>query len=200
MVDEEGILYIDMRQPVGIWIALLRGINVSGQKLIKMEDLRKVFESLHYENVSTYIQSGNIVFAAAGSKNGVHQQNIAKKLVAAFGFEVPVVVRSHGQLGEVIKKAPFKPSLLKENEKIHVTFLSEEPSRNGAEKLSNVRDTTDEIHLSGSEIYLLCRNGYGKTQYSNTFVEKKLGVPATTRNWATVNKLWEIGNETRKDR
>jgi uncharacterized protein (DUF1697 family) len=183
------------RLTVDVWIALLRGINVSGRKTIRMEALRQAFESLRYRSVSTYIQSGNVVFGAGGGTSEVLQKEIAKKLVTTFGFKVPVIVKSLPQVGDVIKRNPFKGVILKENEKIYVAFLACKPAKNARDNLMNVSDSIDKIRISGDEIYLLCRKGYATTQFSNTFLEKQLGVVATTRNWATVNKLWEIGNE-----
>jgi len=185
---------------VKVWIALLRGINVSAQKIIKMEDLRKAFTSLHYKDVSTYIQSGNVVFAAGVTKSEDLRKVIEKKLIKTFGFEIPVIVRGVQEIVEVIKRDPFKGVILKDKEKIYVTFLSHSPTRIAKEELMGVIDPIDEISFAGSEVYLRCRSGYAKTLFSNTFIEKKLGVVATTRNWATVNKLLEIGNTTLKSR
>jgi uncharacterized protein (DUF1697 family) len=176
-----------------IYVALLRGINVSGQKIIKMEDLKIAFESLHYECVTTYIQSGNVVFGSAAANTTLLRMQIEKKLLKIFGFEVPVIVKTLKEIEETIKRNPFKKIKAQEGEKLHVSFLSGKPAKAAAENLAAVKNDVDEIHLSGSEVYILCRKGYGKTIFSNTLLEKKLAVSSTTRNWATVEKLLSLG-------
>ena len=176
-----------------IYIALLRGINVSGQKIIKMEDLKKAFESLRYKHVTTYVQSGNVVFGSSASNTAVLRKQIEKKLLKAFEFEVPTIVKTLKEIEETIMRNPFKKVKEEEGEKLHVTFLAGSPAKAAAENLAAVRNDSDEIRLSGTEVYILCRNGYGKTLFSNSFIEKRLGVSATTRNWATVGKLLSLG-------
>ena len=176
-----------------VYVALLRGINVSGQKSIKMEDLKKTFKALHYKSITTYIQSGNVIFGSAAAKTALLQTQIENKLLKTFGFEVPVIVKTLEEIEETIKRNPFKKIKAQNGEKLHVTFLGGSPAKAAADNLAAVENDVDEIRLSGSEVYILCRNGYGKTLFSNTFIEKKLMVSATTRNWATVEKLFSLG-------
>jgi uncharacterized protein (DUF1697 family) len=176
-----------------IYVALLRGINVSGQKSIKMEDLKKTFEALHYKSVTTYIQSGNVVFGSVATNTALLQTRIENKLLKTFGFKVLVIVKTLKEIEEAIKQNPFKKIKAQEGEKLHVTFLVGSPAKDAADNLAAVKNDVDEIRLLGSEVYILCRNGYGKTLFSNTFIEKKLMVSATTRNWATVEKLFSLG-------
>ncbi|MGA9406489.1 MAG: DUF1697 domain-containing protein [Bacteroidota bacterium] len=178
------------------YIALLRGINVSGKKIIKMEALKKAFESLHYEHVTTYIQSGNVVFGSAASTVLVRTQ-IENKLLKSFGFEVPVIVKTLKEIEETVKRNPFKKVRMEKGEKLYVSFLAGPPAKVAAVDLMAVKNDVDEIRLSGSEVYILCRKGYGNTLFSNTFIEKKLDVSATTRNWDTVQKLLSIGKADR---
>jgi len=176
-----------------IYIALLRGINVSGQKIIKMEDLKNAFEALHYKHLTTYIQSGNVVFESAAADTSIIRTQIENKLLKTFGYEVPVIVRTLKEIKETIKRNPFKKVKAEEGEKLHVTFLSQKPAKDAGDSLAAVKNDVDEIRLLGSEVYILCRNGYGKTLFSIAFIEKKLAVSATTRNWATVEKLLSLG-------
>ncbi len=178
---------------MSIWVALLRGINVSGQKIIKMEDLKKAFESLHFEPVVTYIQSGNVVFGSTASDASHLRSQIQAKLSKTFGFEIPVIVRSLTEIGGVGRRIPFKKIRANSGERLYVSFLSEKPASGAAENLAAVKDQADEVRLSGSEVFILCRNGFGNTLFSNTFIEKKLAVSATTRNWDTVQKLLSLG-------
>ncbi len=179
---------------MAIYIALLRGINVSGQKIIKMEDLKKAFEWLHYEHVATYIQSGNVVFSSVERSTEHLRMQIEDRVLKIFGYEVPVIVKTMKEIEKVIKRNPFKKVKAQKGEKLHISFLSGKPDKAAAENLDVVKNDVDEIRLSGSEVYILCRNGYGQTLFSNTFIEKKLAVSSTTRNWDTVQKLLSLAN------
>ena len=176
------------------YAALLRGVNVSGQKIIRMEDLKKAFESLKFINVSTYIQSGNVIFETAAVKSDIIGREIETCLLKKFGHQIVVIVRTIPELEEVVRRNPYAKTRLKENEKLHVTFLLEQPTGPNVALLGGLKSPTDEIIPMRKEVYILCRKGYGKTLFSNTVIEKKLGVPATTRNWNTVNKLFGIAH------
>jgi uncharacterized protein (DUF1697 family) len=169
------------------YVCILRGINVSGHKLVKMEDLRKGFESLGFTQVRSYIQSGNILFKAAKEPS---EGAIKSMIMGRYGFDVPVILRSPGNLNEIIEKNPFpdeNPRLL------YVSFLSVPPSE---ESLKILQKATPEgeffSYNGGKEIYLYFPNGYGKAKLSNNFLESRLHVTATTRNWNTVNKLYSM--------
>ncbi|WP_314585135.1 DUF1697 domain-containing protein [Paenibacillus terrigena] len=171
------------------YIALLRGINVSGQKIIKMEHLRQIFEALPVHNVRTYIQSGNVLFEAEEQPTDFLSAQIEQTLRDALGYDVRTVVRSSEELAEVIARSPYAGEVQGEKEKIYVTFLSALPSESNIAQLMTFKSDVDDFQVSGHEVYIRCRESYGKSIYSNNFMEKKLGVAATTRNWATVNKL-----------
>ena len=176
------------------YVALLRGINVVGHNIIRMEDLRKTFKSAKYNDVSTYIQSGNVIFAAPKLKTSTLREKIEGMLLKKFGNHIVVVVKTIPELEEIVERNPFSKMKMKENEKLHVTFLPEVPQKTAIATLEAVKSPVDEIRPMKSEVYILCRNGYGKSLFSNTFIEKKLGVPGTTRNWNTVNKLIVLAN------
>jgi uncharacterized protein (DUF1697 family) len=180
------------------YIALLRGINVSGKKIILMADLKKLFESLKFADVKTFIQSGNVVFtrgkAAKGGKSGDQDMAAAieSAIVKKYAFEVPVIVRTAEEMAAVIETNPFRKTKLKEKERVYVSYLSEIPGKEGAKKLEGIASDFDEIRLKGREVYILCRGGYGETVFSNTLVEKCLGVKSTTRNLETTQKLVDL--------
>ena len=174
------------------YISILRGINVSGQKLIKMDALRKMFEDIKFKKVKTYIQSGNVIFESSKSTIESLEKKIMKGIKESFGFDVPVLVKDLSELKIVLKNNPF---LKKQNEdvsKLHVTFLSEIPSKENVEKIQAGNYGADEFVLEGKNIYLFCPNGYGNTKLTNNFFENKLKLSATTRNWKTVNELVSI--------
>ena len=172
------------------FIAMLRGINVSGQKKIKMADLQKLFESLGFQNVQTYIQSGNVVFESKESPQTIVKL-IEEKIKDQYGWEVPVIVREKEELKKVSKSNPF----IKEGkypDRLYVTFLGKKPSVENLKKLDGVKYSPEEFILEGTNIYFYAPNGYGRAKMNNNFFENKLKVTATTRNWKTVNKLVEM--------
>ncbi|WP_261132059.1 DUF1697 domain-containing protein [Bacillus sp. Marseille-Q3570] len=173
-----------------VYITLLRGINVGGKKKVKMDQLKEIFASLGFRNVKTYIQSGNVIFAAVESEGLAVQ--IERKLKEELGFEVPVLIKTLGEWEKAIEQNPYDVEMLDENEKLHVTFLAEEPTTSVVENLMMIESDVDEIRILGGTVYILCRNGYHKTLFSNAFIEKKLGVRATTRNWNSVLKIADM--------
>lgn len=175
------------------YIALLRGINVSGQKIIKMDSLRSMFESMGFHRVRTYIQSGNVIFEADENDVAKLIQAIETEITRVFGFEVVVMMRRAEELEAVVKENPFADIQLSEGEKIYVSFLSEEPEAEAVEQLLTYTSDVDEYRLMSREVYILCRKNYGKSLFSNNFLEKKLRVSTTTRNLDSVNTIAEIG-------
>ena len=174
------------------YASILRGINVSGQKKIKMADLSALYESLGFINVGTYIQSGNVVFEAAGANVDKIMLGIEQVIKKRYGFKVPVLLRTQKEIHATLKANPFLKEHNVDTSKLHVTFLQRAP---GASTIKNFKPDSlgqDRYFIRGSEVYLYCPGGYGKTRLSNTFLEKNLGVSATTRNWKTVNMLHEL--------
>ncbi len=174
------------------YITILRGINVSGHKLIKMEALRTMFNDMKFENVETYIQSGNIVFKTIQAKCNNLEKNISKKIVDEFKFEVPVLVKTLQEMAEVVKYNPFIGKGKIDETKLHITFLSQEPEKSNIDKIENGAYANDKFVLTEKIVYLLCPSGYGNTKLNNNFFEKKLNVTATTRNWKTTKELLRI--------
>jgi uncharacterized protein (DUF1697 family) len=175
------------------FISILRGINVSGQKKILMIHLKALYEDLKFKEVTTYIQSGNVIFK---SNEKVSDTELAKKIEGAiykkYDFEVPVIIRSEDEMKKIISANPFLKEKDIDKKKLHVTFLSEIPLKENGESIENIDFSPDKFFIKGKEVYLHVPNGYGETKISNNFFEKKLKVKATTRNWNTVNKLSEM--------
>jgi uncharacterized protein (DUF1697 family) len=172
------------------YIALLRGINVSGHKKIKMTDLKALFEELGFSNVRTYIQSGNVVFES----NSVTdlESKIAGKIREQYGFEVSVICRTAAEIESVINRNPYAEMVDFAPEKLYLTFLAEVPQPDKLEAIKAFTFEPEQYTISGQEVYVYCQNGYGNTKLENLFFEKKLKVTATTRNWRTVNKLVDM--------
>ncbi|HEX9396925.1 MAG TPA: DUF1697 domain-containing protein [Burkholderiales bacterium] len=176
-----------------IFIALLRSVNVGGNTL-SMERLRAVCAELGVENARTYVQSGNLVFAAPGS--AAHWATaLERKLAGESRLVVSVVVRTAAAMGQIVAGNPFLKEKGIDLAKLHVTFLQQAPPKTALKMFDSLNGGADRSKLVGEEIYLHCPNGYGRTNLSNNALEKVLGVRATTRNWNTVNKLYQMSAE-----
>ena len=174
------------------YISMLRGINVSGQNKIKMEELKVLYESLGLKSVKTYIQSGNVIFESPESDVSELVNKIETAIKQAFGFSVIVTIRTMNEFQHVVKNNPFYEKVKEDVKKLHVTFLSDTPSKSSLDLINKLENEPDEWFIAGKEIYLYCPNGYGRTKLTNNYFEKKLNVSATTRNWKTVNKLYDF--------
>jgi uncharacterized protein (DUF1697 family) len=174
------------------YISILRGINVGGQKKIRMADLKSLYEYHGLTNVETYVQSGNVVFDSTETDRGNLQKAIEAQIEANYGFTVPVLIRTGDDFRRVIKSHPFAGE---EPIRVLVTFLYEQPEPSKWDELRTYKDKVDQFALGEQEIFLYCPGGYGKTKLSNTFFERKLGVSATTRNWMTINMLYEMASK-----
>jgi uncharacterized protein (DUF1697 family) len=171
------------------YIAMLRGINVSGQKRIKMEDLEQMFTVLKLEQVKTYVQSGNVIFKSPESNVLRLTKTIEEKIKEVFHFSVPVLIRTADELQKVVTNNPWGPDQGIEAAYLYVTFLSGIPVQGDQTTDQEMTDKTDKYRIAGKEVYLFCPNGYAKTRFSNQFFERKFGIAATTRNWKTINTL-----------
>ncbi len=175
------------------FISILRGINVSGQKKILMTDLKSLYEGLKFSNVKTYIQSGNVSFKTKEKLSDVQLAGkIEKAIYKRYSFEVPVIIRNEDELKKIISSNPFMREKNNDAKRLYVTFLSEIPAKENIRSVESIDFLPDKFIFIGKEIYLRVANGYGETKISNNFLEKKLKVKATTRNWNTVNQLLEM--------
>ncbi len=180
-----------------IYIALLRGINVSGQKKIKMADLKVMFESLGFESVTTYIQSGNVVFKSGKDDPVLIGDTIKQGILKTFGYEVPVLVLTHEILTSIYQENPFLERLANEEieeKKMYFTLLSNVPDISAVKELTSTSYGNEEFVITQKVVYFFAAHGYGRTKLHNNFFEKKLKCSATTRNLKTVIKLLELSN------
>ena len=175
------------------YISLLRGINVSGQKTIKMADLKCLYEALEFENIVTYIQSGNVIFDSPEKNIIKLQDKVEREIFQKYQFHVPVEIRTNTEISKIINNCPFTNIDLTDNStKVLVTFLSEKPSKTKIINLQKNVTPPEILTIKNKEVFLYCPNGYGKSKLNNNFLEKKLDVKATTRNWKTVQKLYDL--------
>ena len=177
------------------YVSLLRGINVSGHKMIRMMELVAMYESLGFQKIRTYLQSGNVVFESSKALSAKLAKAIEDKILQTFGFPVSVILREKEDLHRIIRSNPFLGDKALDVAKLHVTFLLSAPFESACDKMKEIRGEPDAFFLADKEVYLFCQNGYGRTKLSNNFFEKKLSVIATTRNWNSVRKLYDLANE-----
>ncbi len=176
------------------FIALLRGINVSGCNKIKMTELQQLFIDLGFKNVTTYIQSGNVVFLTNLTEIDKIEQQIINSIKQTFGYVVQVIVLTKKSLETIYASNPFLHEPNIDITKLHVTLLSNKPNEKDIAPLKTLSKNEDTFTIVDKTIYLYCPNGYGKTKLNNNLFEKKLKISATTRNWNTISKLVEISN------
>ncbi len=177
---------LNQRSIMHTFIALLRGINVSGQKLIKMADLRISLEKAGFKGAKTYIQSGNIVLQTPEADPKVVELQIKTLIQKDFGFEVPTIVVTADYLQESIDQNPFPNEDLK---KVYLVLLHETPTQDRIDILNQFPLNGEQFVLDGKRIYIFSPMGAGKSRLTNNLFESKLKVAATTRNWNTTNKL-----------
>lgn len=184
-----------------IYIALLRGINVGGKNMIKMAELKKVLEGIGLKEVQTYIQSGNVLLKSKEEEK-VLQDMIQKAITAAFGFQIPVVLRTASELEEILRNCPFSPEEIAEAEagsdaeSLYVAMLAQTPSEAGMAAIQVYKNEEEAYHILGRDVYLLFRNSIRNSKLANNL--QKLDASATTRNWKTMNKLAELAKALEK--
>lgn len=193
---------LSLRNPYGIvyWyfysmtkhLALLRGINVSGHKMIKMDALKKALESIGFQNVHTYIQSGNVFVSTEEENPGKVGLLIRNEIFKTFGHDVPVLVIGKEDLQACLDRNLFLNEEGVDLKKLYVSFVSSELPENMITQLNLNFIKPDEIQLDGRRIYLKYDTSPANTKLDNKWIEKSMNVVSTTRNWNTVNKLLEL--------
>ena len=173
-------------------LALLRGINVSGHNMIKMDSLKTVLENAGFQNIRTYIQSGN-VFVDSEEEHGASVGfKIKQEIFKELGLEVPVVVVSKEDLSACFKNNPYLQEKEYDTKKLYVAFLSKELQGSAINDLKISQFKPDEAAIDRSRIYIKYAVGAGKTRLDQKYIEKKLNLVATIRNWNTVSTLLEM--------
>ncbi len=180
------------------YIAILRGVNVSGHNKLPMKELKEMLEELGYGNIATYIQSGNAVFQYKKTSEDKLAAQIKEAIKTRFGHDVPVLVRTVDEMQSALKNNPFLMQKDIDTERLHITFLAHEPEKENITKANTYNYEPDRFIISGREVYVYCPNGYGNTKINNTFFENKLKVQATTRNLKTVRELIKMGEAAGK--
>jgi uncharacterized protein (DUF1697 family) len=172
------------------YAALVRGINVGGRSRLAMSTLEAGLTALGFEDVVTYIQSGNAVFRARVARKGIAAA-IERRIHADAGLSVTVVLRTQAELARVAQRNPF---LAEEQEPrhLHVVFLDAVPATSAIGRLDPDRSPPDRFRVDGPHVYLHHPGGLGRSRLGADYLEKTLGVRGTARNWNTVLKLVEL--------
>lgn len=176
-------------------LALLRGINVSGHNMIKMDVLKALLENMGYQNVRTYIQSGNVFIDSEEEHGASIGFAIKQEIFKQLGLDVPIVVISKEDLESCFKNNQFLKEKDCDTKKLYVAFISKELNSSAINDLKISQFKPDEAAIDNSRIYVKYAVGAGKTRLDQKYIEKKLNVVATMRNWNTVTKLLEMYND-----
>lgn len=177
--------------PGCVYAALMRGLNVGTKNRLAMADLAAVFEAEGCSDVRTYVQSGNVVFGAPEATVRGLESRIPARILADFGMDVPLVLRSGAELAAVAAANPFR-ARGEDPATLHVVFLAAAPEPGRAATLDPDRSPPDEFVAAGREVYLFLPSGMGRTKLTNAYLERCLGVVGTARNWRTTLALAEM--------
>lgn len=173
-------------------ISFLRGINVGGNKIIKMADLRDLYASLGFANTKTLLQSGNAVFHAETDDLAKIQKMIADGIQGKYGFDVDIMLRTPEQLEEAIANHPFTKEQLDDPKKISFVYLDGEPEDTTVEELRENNSGNEIIHVKGYTLYIYYTDGKGRSKLDNNRIQRTLKVKATDRNWNTTMKVHKL--------
>lgn len=173
------------------YVALLRSVNIGGYGRMAMKELRESFVTLGYDDVVTYIQSGNVLFSASSRSEEAIVDAIERQIAHDFGDAPAVLLRTVPELRRIGSKSPYAKA--ERNPALHhVTFLAVAPSKAIVKALELPPSGKDELVVDGREVYVHTPDGYAGTKYTGALLERRLGVVSTTRNWNTVTKLCEL--------
>ena len=172
-----------------VLICFLRGINVGGRAIIKMEALRALFLSLKFERPQTYVQSGNVVFQTPERDLALLAARIKQAMEKKFACSPAIILRSVTELRAVVSGNPFAKRAAIEPAKLHVFFLVAQPAKNATKRLRELAVQPEELHLMGRELFIYFPNGVGKSKLPWARLDKALETQGTGRNWNSVTKI-----------
>ncbi|OXA78884.1 Uncharacterized conserved protein, DUF1697 family [Flavobacterium aquidurense] len=173
-------------------LALLRGINVSGHNMMKMEALKLMLENIGFTNVRTYLQSGNVFVDIDEESTSKVGFTIKQEIFKIFGHEVPTIVITQEDLELCFKNSPYLKEKDIDTKKLYVAFVSAELKKENINDLKISQFKPDEATIDGNRIFIKYAVGAGKTRFDQKYIEKKLNVVATIRNWNTVTNLLKM--------
>ena len=176
-------------------ICMLRGVNVGGHNLVKMETLRTLCESLGLRNAQTYLQSGNVIFATDTRNLDALTKKLGDAIEAEFGFRPGIILRTTSELREAIRCNPFAGRKDVPPNRLVVTFLAADPGQAARDKVLAIQVEPEELRMEAREHYIHFLNGQGKSKLPAAAIERALKTPGTGRNWTSVTKMLEIAEK-----
>jgi uncharacterized protein (DUF1697 family) len=180
---------------MGVFIAMLRGVNVGGNNMIKMEVLREICTALKFRGAQTYVQSGNVVFACDERDAAVVEKKLAAAIEKKMKFRPGVMVRTAEEVRAAVARSPFAKRRGINPKALLVTFLTGEPDAEGLKAARAMKTEPEELHIFEREAYSYFPNGMARPKIVWTKVEKMLKVSGTGRNWNSVNALLKMAEE-----
>jgi uncharacterized protein (DUF1697 family) len=177
---------------MAVVISMLRGVNLASHNRMKMDALRKLYESLGLRDVQTYVQSGNVVFKTAGRDLARLAGKIEAGIESSLGVHTDVLLRTTAEMREVVAANPFAARSGIDPGKLLVDFLAREPGPEAQEKLLSIHIEPEELRIHGREIYIYFFNGMARPKLPQGFIDRAVKMPCTGRNWNTVTKLLEM--------
>ena len=177
---------------MAVIISMLRGVNVGGHKMVKMDALCTLYESLGLRDAATYVQSGNVIFRTDGRDLVRLCKRIENGIEKTFGFRSDVILRTPAELRDVIARNPFASRRGIEPKRLAVTFLASDPGQEARDKLLAIKAEPEEVRIDGRELYIYYPNGMARPKLTWPIIERTLKTSGTSRNWNTVTKLLEI--------
>ena len=172
-------------------VSLLRGVNLGSHRRLKMDELRKVYDSLGLKNIQTLLQSGNVVFTTTKADPRLAKR-IEDAIEKTFGFHSDIVLRTTAELRDVIARNPFAKRPGIEPSKLLVWFLAGDPGSDAREKVLQIKTDPEELRIADRELYIFYTNGMARPKIPMALIERTLKTVGTGRNWNTVRKLLEI--------
>ncbi len=173
------------------YVALLRAINVGGNRKVAMAELRALLADAGATGVQTYIQSGNAVFEHAAARDDELRDDLERRLAETFGFGVPVILRRAAAWQAIVDANPFPHA---DPTRLLVSFLRDSPAADALAGVDRARFMPEEFVLSGREVYLQLPDGFGRAKLPQALI-RALQTPETARNWRTVLKLAELAQD-----
>ena len=176
------------------YVALLRGVNLGSRNKLPMADLRALLRSLGYDDVTTYLQSGNALFTSGQANLEVLAGEIEAGIARDFGLDIRVLIRTPDDLAKVVEGSPFRSETASPSP-LFVCFLSARPEDERLSAIDAGQFSPDTFAVGERAIYLWLPGGFHRTKLTNAFWERRLGLDATIRNWNTVTKLLGLAQE-----
>ena len=170
------------------YAAFLRAINVGG-RVVKMDQLRRLFDSMDFTAVETFIASGNVMFSSGAKDAGAMERRIERALRDALDYEVATFIRSDSELAGIAAREPFAAPLVAGAAANYIAFLRESPDAAAKKRVMLLRSEHDSFHFQGRELHVVSRAKISESAFTGAMLEKALGAPATVRGINTVRKM-----------